>query len=538
MPGFVDSHTHLVFAGDRGDEFAARMAGAPYAAGGIRVTTDATREATDAELAALAARRRDEALHAGITHLEIKSGYGLDVATEERLCRLAAGLTDDVTFLGAHVVPMEYEGRADDYVDLVVTDMLAACAPHARWIDVFCERGAFDADQARAVLTAGRQAGLGLRVHANQLEPGPGVRLAVELGAASADHCTHLTDADVEALAGGDTVATPSPTVVRKAERDYPSCPEAVGGSAIIRGGPMFRSRSRGGAMSVALVAVALLAGCGSSDSSSTSSSASTATAVDKKVAALVPAAVKSKGTLTVAADASYPPNEFIGSDGKTVEGMDADLAKALAGAMGLKAKVVNASFDGIIPGLAAKKYDLGMSSFTDTKEREKTVDFVTYFSAGTSFYVKAQGGPTINTLADLCGHKVAAEKGTTQADGATAQGKKCKAQGKAGVTVSVFPDQNGANLALSSGRSDVGMADSPVAAYQVKKSNGQFKLVGKSYGTAPYGIAITKGTGLDKPVLAGMKALVANGSYKAILDKWGIASGAITNPQLNGATS
>jgi polar amino acid transport system substrate-binding protein len=217
---------------------------------------------------------------------------------------------------------------------------------------------------------------------------------------------------------------------------------------------------------------------------------------------------------------------------------MDADLAKALTGVMGLKAKVVNATFDGIIPGLASKKYDLGMSSFTDTKEREKTVDFVTYLSAGTSFFVKAQGGPTINTLADLCGHKVAAEKGTTQATDATAQGKKCTAAGKPRVTVSVFPDQNGANLALSSGRSDVGMADSPVADYQVKKSSGQFKLTGKSYGTAPYGIAIPKGSGLDKPLLAALKALMANGQYKAILAKWGISSGAITNPQINGATS
>jgi polar amino acid transport system substrate-binding protein len=305
----------------------------------------------------------------------------------------------------------------------------------------------------------------------------------------------------------------------------------------------MFRSRSRAGAMSVALVVAALLAGCGSDNTSSTGGG-STATSgpsagnADKKVAALVPAAVKSKGTLTVAADASYAPNEFIGSDGKSVEGMDADLAKALAAVMGVKAKVVNATFDGIIPGLAAKKYDLGMSSFSDTKEREKTVDFVTYFSAGTSFYVKAQGGPTINTLADLCGHKVAAEKGTTQAADATAQDKKCKAGGKPGVTVSVFPDQNGANLALSSGRAEVGMADSPVAAYQVKKTNGQFKLVGQPYGTAPYGIAITKGTGLDKPVLAAMKVLVANGQYKKILEKWGIASGAITNPQINGASS
>ena len=156
IPGFVDSHTHLIFAGDRADEFAARMAGAPYEAGGIRVTTEATRAASDDELLGLARARRAEALRAGITHLEIKSGYGLTVESEQRLCQLAAELTDDVTFLGAHLVPPEYEGRADDYVALVCGEMLAACAPHCRWIDVFCERGAFDAEQSRAVLEAGR----------------------------------------------------------------------------------------------------------------------------------------------------------------------------------------------------------------------------------------------------------------------------------------------------------------------------------------------------------------------------------------------
>src|SRR6476619_523283 len=139
IPGFVDSHTHLVFAGDRSEEFAARMAGRPYSAGGIRVTTDATRAASDDELTALTRARRDEALRAGITHLEIKSGYGLDVATERRLCEIAGEFTDDVTFLGAHVVPAEYQGSADDYVELVCGEMLAACAPACRWIDVFCE---------------------------------------------------------------------------------------------------------------------------------------------------------------------------------------------------------------------------------------------------------------------------------------------------------------------------------------------------------------------------------------------------------------
>jgi imidazolonepropionase len=228
IPGFVDSHTHLVFAGDRADEFAARMAGRPYEAGGIRVTTEATRAATTEELAELTALRRREALEAGITHLEIKSGYGLDVDTERRSCVVASEHTDDVTFLGAHVVPAEYEGRADEYVDLVCTEMLAACAPHARWIDVFCERGAFDADQSRAVLEAGRAAGLGLRVHGNQLAQGPGVRLAVESGAASVDHCTYLDDADIEALASSDTVATFLPATDFSTRQPYPDARRVI----------------------------------------------------------------------------------------------------------------------------------------------------------------------------------------------------------------------------------------------------------------------------------------------------------------------
>ena len=230
IPGFVDSHTHLVFAGDRGDEFAARMAGAPYGAGGIRVTTEATRAATTEELTRLAAARRDEARAAGITHLEIKSGYGLDVETERRSCEVAARFTDDVTFLGAHVVPQGT--TADDYVALVTGRMLEACAPLARWIDVFCEEGAFDADQSRAVLEAGRAAGLGLRVHGNQLGPGPGVRLAVELGAASVDHCTYLTDADVDALAGGDTVATFLPATDFSTRQPYPDARRVIDAGA------------------------------------------------------------------------------------------------------------------------------------------------------------------------------------------------------------------------------------------------------------------------------------------------------------------
>ncbi|MER5495156.1 imidazolonepropionase [Streptomyces sp. NPDC002490] len=208
LPGFVDSHAHLVFAGDRTAEFSARMSGRPYAAGGIRTTVAATRAATDAELEANLLRYLGEALRQGTTTFETKSGYGLTVADEERALRIAARHTDEVTYLGAHVVAPEYADDPAGYVALVTGPMLDACAPHARWVDVFCEAGAFDGDQARAVLRAGAARGLVPRVHANQLSHGPGVQLAVESGAASADHCTHLTDADVAALADGDTVAT------------------------------------------------------------------------------------------------------------------------------------------------------------------------------------------------------------------------------------------------------------------------------------------------------------------------------------------
>jgi polar amino acid transport system substrate-binding protein len=287
-------------------------------------------------------------------------------------------------------------------------------------------------------------------------------------------------------------------------------------------------------------MAAVTLAACGSSDNSgSTTTSGKVPTVTkDAKVAAELPAAVKQKGSLTAAADATYPPNEFIGTDGHTVIGMDPQLAQELGRVMALKVRVVNATFDSIIPGLAAKKYDLGMSSFTDTKERQKTVDFVTYFSAGTSFYVKAQGGPAINSLRDLCGHKVAVEKGTTQASDATNQSKSCTASGKRPVTVLVFPDQNGANLAISSGRAEIGMADSPVAAYQVKKSGKRFKLVGHTYGTAPYGIAIPKGSGMDRAVLDALKVLIKKGDYGAIMKQWGLQAGAIANPAINAAVS
>jgi imidazolonepropionase len=225
IPGFVDSHAHLVFAGDRAAEFEARMSGARYDGGGISRTVSATRGASGdvlrSRLRGLVAEMRRQ----GTTTVEIKSGYGLTVPDEARCLRLAAAITPETTFLGAHVVPPEYAGRTDEYVGLVTGPMLAACAPHARWIDVFCEPAsphAFDGDAARVVLEAGRGAGLGVRVHANQLSAGPGVQLAVELGAASADHCTHLTPADVDALAGGTTVATLMPGVEFSTRSPYP----------------------------------------------------------------------------------------------------------------------------------------------------------------------------------------------------------------------------------------------------------------------------------------------------------------------------
>lgn len=225
VPGFVDSHSHLVFAGDRSAEFAARMTGEPYDGGGIAVSVAATRAASDEELRALLARRVAEMRAQGTTTVEVKSGYGLTVEDETRALRLAAEVTPETTFLGAHVVPPEMREDRSAYVDLVCGDMLDAAVPHARWIDVFCEPHsphAFTEEESRRILTAGRDAGLLLRVHGNQLGPGPGVRLAVELGAASVDHCTYLDDADVEALAGSDTVATLLPGVEFSTRSPYP----------------------------------------------------------------------------------------------------------------------------------------------------------------------------------------------------------------------------------------------------------------------------------------------------------------------------
>ncbi|MER5636975.1 imidazolonepropionase [Kitasatospora sp. NPDC002227] len=234
LPGFVDSHAHLVFAGDRTAEFNARMSGQAYTAGGIRTTVAATRAASDAELAANLTRFVREALRQGTTTIECKSGYGLTVADEARALRIAAEHTPETTYLGAHVVAPEYAEDPAGYVDLVTGEMLDACAPHARWVDVFCEKGAFDGDQARAILTAGIARGLTPRVHANQLSYGPGVQLAVELGAASADHCTHLTDEDVAALASSSTVATLLPGAEFSTRAPYPDARRLLDAGATV----------------------------------------------------------------------------------------------------------------------------------------------------------------------------------------------------------------------------------------------------------------------------------------------------------------
>jgi imidazolonepropionase len=234
IPGFVDSHSHLVFAGDRSAEFAARMSGTPYAAGGIRTTVAATRAATDEQLTAQVARHVAEMRRQGTTTVEIKSGYGLTVRDEARALAIAGGFTEETTFLGAHVVPDEYADDPAGYVDLVTGPMLDAAREHARWIDVFCEAGAFDADQARAILEAGDAVGLPGRLHANQLGHGPGVQLACDLALVAVDHCTHLDDRDVSALADSGTIATLLPGVEFSTRSPYPDARRLLDAGVVV----------------------------------------------------------------------------------------------------------------------------------------------------------------------------------------------------------------------------------------------------------------------------------------------------------------
>lgn len=234
IPGFVDSHSHLVFAGDRSDEFEARMTGQKYAAGGIRRTVGLTRAASDADLAENTAHLVAEMRAQGTTTVEIKSGYGLSTIDESRSLAIAGQFTDETTYLGAHVVPEEFSDDPAGYVALVTGEMLDACAPRARWIDVFCDDGAFDVDQARTILEAGQARGLGARMHAGQLGPSEGVKLAVELGAASVDHCTFLGDDDVDALASGSTVATVLPGVEFSTRQPYPDARRLIDAGATL----------------------------------------------------------------------------------------------------------------------------------------------------------------------------------------------------------------------------------------------------------------------------------------------------------------
>ncbi len=297
--------------------------------------------------------------------------------------------------------------------------------------------------------------------------------------------------------------------------------------------------------------AVALLAAaCSSSSTSSTTTTGAPSTtattpalpttviptqATNTSIAATVPAAIKSKGSITIAMDATYPPDEFVGTNGSTIVGMDADLATAIAQVLGLKPNLTNVTFDDIIPGIQSGKYGMGASSFTDTIARQKVVDFVDYFTAGEGFYVKSGSSLAFNGLTSLCGHSVAVESGTTEETDAKAQAKKCTS-GK--VTVLSFGNQSQANLAVSSGRADVGFADSQVAGYIVATSNGVFQNSGTAFEVAPYGLALPKGNGMAAPVQAAVNYLIGNGVYTQILTKWGVQSGAITSSVINGATS
>jgi len=260
----------------------------------------------------------------------------------------------------------------------------------------------------------------------------------------------------------------------------------------------------------------------------------------DSSLAAMVPAKLTSAGKAVVATDASYAPNEFFASDNTTIIGMDIDLGHAIGQVLGVPFDFQNASFDSIIPAMGTR-YDVSMSSFTDTLARQQKVDMVTYFSAGTSFYVTKGQNSDLGSLDALCGKSVGVEKGTTEATDATAQSAKCTKAGKSKVDVQQFPDQNGANVALASGRVAVVMADSPVAAYAVAQSADKFALAGQPYGTAPYGIVVPKTSdysGLSNAILGALKALDSDGIYAKIMAKWGVQSGAISNFQLNGATS
>ncbi len=307
-------------------------------------------------------------------------------------------------------------------------------------------------------------------------------------------------------------------------------------------------------AVATVVGAVAVLgAACSSNSSSPTTTAASSSTTApspslpttviptqptDATLAASVPSSVKSNGTLTIALDATYAPDEFIAPNGSTIVGMDADLATAISQVLGLKPKLINATFDTIIPGIQSGKYAMGASSFTDTIARQKVVDFVDYFTAGEGFYVKTGSPLAFNGLNSLCGHTVSVESGTTEQTDAQTEAKACTTAGKSTVHVLAFGNQSEANVAVSSGRADVGFADSQVAGYIVASSNGVFQNSGTAFEVAPYGLALPKGNGMATPVQGAVNLLISNGVYKKILTKWGVQSGAVTHSVVNGATS
>lgn len=288
------------------------------------------------------------------------------------------------------------------------------------------------------------------------------------------------------------------------------------------------RRLARLGALGLALLT---LAGCGNSSSTLPPRGENAA------IAALVPATIKARGTLTVATDPTYAPNEFIEREDHTLVGMDPELMRAIGALMGLTVRFVDVGFDKIIPGVAAGAYDLGASSITDSKSRERTVTFVDYYLAGTSFYERSNVDNNVSALADLCGHTVAVNKGTTEQEEATAQSARCNKSGKKPVAVLAYANQSDATQAVLEGHAELAMADAPVAYYQAaQQSETPVEVIG-TYGAAPYGLAVTKNSGLAAPLLSAVNTLIANGKYRQILEQWGIQAGAIATPTVNGAT-
>lgn len=290
------------------------------------------------------------------------------------------------------------------------------------------------------------------------------------------------------------------------------------------------------GAGALAVIAACTMTACGGGTTTASQSSAPAAKP-ESSLAAQVPDAIKSDGKLVIGTDASYPPNESVDPATQKIVGWEVDLGNAIAGKLGLTAEFQNAGFDTIIPGIGSGKYEMGISSFTDNKEREKVVDFVTYYTAGTS-WAALKGNPKGLNPEDPCGKTIGVQQGTVQVDDINARSKKCEAAGKPKVNAVVRKQQTEVNADLVSGKTDGMLADSPIVGYAVKQTGDKLEIIGQAYDTAPYGMAIGKNSGTMKDaVLGALKALIADGTYKQILDKYGVEDGAITNPVINGAS-